>query len=311
MPLASADILGILPSLEVLPFFADEFQCRLTGEELPFQLKPYSSYGEISRCLLTRKLVGGIIPWEIFVADILALPGQRASWKIPLFLNPCPTELVLREPIYKAIYPSQGPTFAKLPPRLSIGIESQHSLTKLQLREWLGHWKGSQNTTLTFTMLPMETRMEALQNGSLDAIIARAPWGIHAESTGLGKRDPHFSPSKYNQRLVLVCQREFLENHPDLSDSFVRGLALARTQLKLPNAFSTAIESMAHSGKPIIRAEMLEKAADLYSFASLDHDVIPDIQQLVAELMLLGDLAILPSQVAAREQTARLLLTTY
>ncbi len=311
MPPAPADILGILPSLEVLPFFVEGFQCRPAGEEFPFQLKPFSSYGEISRCLLTRKLMGGIVPWEIFIADILALPGQRACWKIPIFLQACPTELVLREPIFKAFYPPQGAAPAKLPQRLSIGIESQHSLTKVQLREWLGHWKGSHNIDLTFTMLPMETRMEALQNGSVDAIIARSPWGIYAESAGLGKRDPRFSPGKHHQRLVLVYHREFLEQNPQLSQGPARAIAHARAQLKAPSAFSKAIESMAHSGKPVIRAEMLVKAADLHSFASLDDDIIPDIPRLVAELMLLGDLDILPSQVAASEQTARLLLATY
>jgi hypothetical protein len=308
MPQTSADYLGILPSLEVLPFFADEFQCRLAGKDFPFHLKTFSSYGEISRSLLTRKLMGGIIPWEIFIADILALPGQRACWKIPIFLQACPTELVLREPIYKAFYSPQGAAPAKLPQKLSIGIESQHSLTKVQLREWLANWKGTHSTTLSFTMLPMETRMEALQNGSVDAIIARSPWGIHAESSGLGRRDSRFNSSKYNQRLVLVCHREFLEANPHLSQKLSHGIALARTQLKSSTAFSKAIACMTDLGKPFIRARMLEKAADLHSFSSLDDDIIPDIKQLVSELMLLGDLSILPSQVAASEQTARLLL---
>ncbi len=311
MPSASVDILGILPSLEVLPFFADGFQCHLADDKFPFHLKPFSSYGEISRSLLTRKLMAGILPWEIFVADILALPGQRACWKIPIFLQACPTELVLREPIYKAFYPHREAALVKLPRQLSIGIESQHSVTKVQLRDWLGHWKGSHAIRLIFTMLPMETRMQALQNGLLDAIIARSPWGIHAESSGLGKRDPRFNPYQHHQRLVLVCHHEFLDKNPKLSHGIAHGIAQARTQLKKPSAFSKAIESMAHSGEPVIRAEMLERAADLHSFGSLGDDVIPDIQKLVAELMLLDDLAILPSQITAHEQTARLLLPTY
>jgi hypothetical protein len=150
--------------------------------------------------------------------------------------------------------------------------------------------------------------MEALQNGSVDAIIARSPWGIHAEASGLGRRDLRFNRSKYHQRLVLVCHREFLEKNPQLSQKLSLGIAHARTQLKTSSAFSKAIESMTDLGKPFIRPRMLEKAADLHSFSSLDDDVIPDIKQLVSELMLLGDLAILPSQVAASEQTARLLL---
>ena len=305
---SSAGFLGILPSLEVLPFFADEFQSGMGKGDFPFQLKPHSSYGEIARGLLTRRLMGGIIPWEIFVADILALPGQRASWKIPLFLQPCPTELVLREPIYKAFYPPQSSHPAKPPQHLSIGIENQHSLTKVQLREWLGYWKDGHSTKLTFTMLPMEARIEALHVGSVDGIIARSPWGIHAESTGLGKRDSKFSPRKTHQRLVLVCHRDFLVLHPQLCQGLPRSIACARDQLKHPATFSKAIESMAHCGKPVLPAEVLEKGAHLHSFASLGCDLVPDISTILAELMLLNELAILPSQVAATEQMARLLM---
>ena len=169
--------------------------------------------------------MGGIIPWEIFIADVLALPGQRACWKIPIFLDPCPTELVLRESVYKTFYPPQGGTPTRLPQRLIVGVESQNSLTKAQSREWLRHWKNGRTIELTFKMLPMDMMIHALKAEALDAIIAPSPWGIHAESTGLGKRDPRFSPGKFAQRLVMVCHREFLEQHPDLSQTLVQVIA--------------------------------------------------------------------------------------
>lgn len=308
MPNLPSELLGILPSLEVLPFFASDAPERSPGRDFPFQLKAYSSYGEISRSLLTRQLMGGIIPWEIFIANVLALPGQRACWKIPIFLDACPTELVLREPVYKTFYPSQTGSPAKLPQRLTVGIESQNSLTKGQSREWLGHWKNGASTELIFKMLPMDMMIHALKAEALDAIIAPSPWGIHAESTGLGKRDPRFSPGKFAQRLVMVCHREFLEHKPDLSQILAQGIAGARIQLKNPATFSQSIERMSQCGRPLVRREPLEKAATLHSFASLNKDVVPDIEKLVAELMALNEFAALPSQVAASEQTARLLL---
>jgi hypothetical protein len=308
MPNLPSELLGILPSLEVLPFFASDEPQPSTCGDFPFQLKAFSSYGEISRNLLTRKIMGGIIPWEIFIADVLALPGQRASWKIPIFLHACPTELVLRESLYKTFYPSQGGAPTKLPQRLTVGIESQNSLTKGQSREWLSHWKSGSSIELVFRMLPMDMMIHALQAEALDAIIAPSPWGIHAESTGLGKRDPRFSPGKFAQRLVMVCHREFLEQHPDLSQNLAQGLAGARTRLKDPATFSKSIQRMSRCGRPLVQGDFLEKAATLHSFSSLDQDEIPDLQKLVAELMALNDFSVLPSQVAASEQTARLLL---
>ena len=169
---ANAEFLGILPSLEVLPFFARDSDDPCGGPAFPFRLKAFSSYGEISRDMLTRKLMGGIIPWEIFISDVLALPGQRADWKVLLFLHACPTELVLREPIHKAFYPAQSNARTKLPTRLTIGVESQNSLTKAQSREWLNHWKNSRSIELTFRMLPMDLMIQALEAEALDAIIA-------------------------------------------------------------------------------------------------------------------------------------------
>lgn len=297
---AAAEPFGIVPSLEVLPLYATE--------DLPVLLRPYSSYGEISRNLLTRKLSGGIIPWEIFIADVLALPGQRACWKVLLFLHACPTELVLREAVYKTFYPLSGSHRGKLPARLTVGVESQNSLTKAQSREWLGHWQDGRDVQLDFRMLPMDLMIQALAAEALDAIIAPSPWGIHAETSGLGRRDPRFSPGKFAQQLVLVCHREFLEAHAGLPRSLSRGIATARVRLQDAAAFAQAISHMVKCGKSAAGAGSLEQAALLHSFTSLDRDVVPDLHKLVAELMSLEDFSILPAQVAAGEQTARLLL---
>ncbi|MEY4243572.1 MAG: hypothetical protein RLZZ245_1157 [Verrucomicrobiota bacterium] len=307
MPTPPPELLGILPSLEVLPFFACE-PSQPEAYDFPFQLKAHSSYGEISRSLLTRKLMGGIIPWEIFIADVLALPGQRACWKIPIFLDACPTELVLREPIYKSFYPPQGGSPARLPQRLTVGVESQNSLTKAQSREWLSHWNRAKSIEIAFKMLPIGMMIHALKAEALDAIIAPSPWGIHAESTGLGKRDLRFSPGKFAQRLVMVCHREFLEQYPELSQNLSRRIAGARTLLTHPAIFAKSIERLSQCGKPRVQCDFLERAADLHSFSSLNKDIIPDVPKLLAELMALNDFSVLPSQVAPSEQTARLLL---
>ena len=295
---------GILPSLEVLPFFADD---PGADAPVPFSLRAHSSYGEIIRNMLTRELAGGIIPWEIFVADVLALPGQRAAWKVPLFLHACPTELVLREPVFRAFYPAH-PAKPKLPPRLTVGVEGQNSLTKSQSRAWLGHWKNGSAVGLTFKMLPMDLMIQALKAEIIDAIIAPSPWGIHAESAGLGRRDPRFSPGTFAQRLVMVCHREFLDSVPDFSTRISAGISAARTRLRDDRGFDQAISRMLKCGKPNVRAGLLERAAAIHAFDTLDRDVVPDLAKLVAELMSLEEACVLPAQVSAGEQTARLLL---
>ncbi|MGL5018309.1 MAG: hypothetical protein ACRDBP_09265, partial [Luteolibacter sp.] len=66
MPSAATDNhLGLLPSLEVLPLFAGAGAGSGESWDRVFQMKVHSSYGEIARHLLTRKLAAGVIPWEI------------------------------------------------------------------------------------------------------------------------------------------------------------------------------------------------------------------------------------------------------
>jgi hypothetical protein len=90
--------IGILPSLEIVPFFEEKFQ-----EASHFGFVARSSYGSIARDMLTGTLDGGDLPWEIFTSDVLALPGQRTQWNVPFFPHACATELVLRAPIHKRL----------------------------------------------------------------------------------------------------------------------------------------------------------------------------------------------------------------
>jgi hypothetical protein len=302
---APTEYFGILPSLGVLPFLVED-----PANRLPFQLRSHASYGEISRSLLTRQSIGGILPWEIFVNDVLALSGQRACWKVVLFLDACPTELVLRDAVHKAFYPSQQVAKPKLPPRLTIGVESLHSLAKAQSRQWLDRWPNSHTAELIFKMLPLDLMLHAFEAEALDAIIAPSPWGFHAEFNGLGKRDPHFQPGKFAQHLVMACHRDFLELHPDLAQSMPPRLAMARQQLKYPTGLSDATSLLSKLGKLTMRSSMIEEAAALHSFHRSTRDTTPDIPRLIAELMSLEDLSVLPSQVIPDEQTARLLLPT-
>lgn len=307
-PDAAPGILGLLPSLEVLPLFADGPSGGTMDGKFPFRPRAFASYGEIARNLLTRKITGGILPWEIFVAEVLALPGQRNGWKVPIFLNPCPTEMVLRDKIYKAFYASGSGACRKLPARLRIGIESQSSLAKAQSRQWLSYWSGGSAVKVEFKMLPMDLMIHALQAEAIDAIIAPTPWGIHAEAAGLGKLDWRFVAGKFPQRLALVCQREFSDSRRDLSKILASGISHARHQLADPAAVARAGARMALSGKPSVHSGMYEEAASLHSFRTLNRDFVPDLGELVAELMCLDHFSVLPSQVAPNEQTAQLLL---
>ncbi|MEY4483240.1 MAG: hypothetical protein RL693_692 [Verrucomicrobiota bacterium] len=311
MAKTTTDFLGILPSLEVLPFFSVDLKQsdngKTSGAGLPFEMKAHSSYGDIARNMLTRKIMGGVIPWEIFISDVLALPGQRTCWQAPLFLQECPTELALRESVFRAFYPPASASRSKLPTKLTVGVESLNSLTKAQMQEWLRHWGDNESIELSFCMLPMDLLIKALQAETIDAMIAATPWGMYAETAGFGHVDTRFIPGKYAQKVVVLCHRDFVEANDDLANTLRKQIAAARMKLRDPVEFCDAASRMSGCGKPWLEAELLSLAAKRHSYSRMKKDIVPDVKILIEELASLGTHSVLPAHISPDEQVARLL----
>lgn len=310
MPHAATDNhLGLLPSLEVLPLFAAA--CDESGEswDSVFQMKEHSSYGEIARHLLTRKLAAGAIPWEIFVADVFALPGQRNQWTVSLLMDACPTELILRPSVHRIFYPAHPEGRVKLPARLIVGVQNQNSLTKAQFQEWLSAWKGSGDVEVVYKMLPMNLRIHALEAEAVDATIAPSPWGMYAESIGIGVCDTRFTPGRFAQQVAIVCHKEFFESHPGVAHRLTRMMSGARESLKQRGGMARAVGRMASIGKLELGIELFEKAAAFHGFDSLPPAIAPDVTELARAFARLAAQSALPPQVAAGEQMARLLVS--
>ncbi len=293
---------GFVPSLEILPFFAES-----CGSSFPFKPVAFSSYGRMARELLTSQLDAGILPWEIFIADILALPGERSNWSVDLFLQPCPTELVLRNHVHRHFHPAKTGSSGKLPARLVIGVESRNSLTRHQLHDWYARHNEGKLNDVTFKMLPMDLMIRGLTAEAIDGFIAPTPWGVLAQEQGTGKTVPQFKPGKYTQHMVLVRRR--ITTAPSFSlSSITTTLSTARSELENPACFHAACTRMAACGNPILEAESLQMAAQQYPCAEPTIDSEPTIESLTHALVQLKSFAVLPSQIAATETTARLLL---
>lgn len=295
---------GFVPSLEILPFFADS-----CGGNFPFVPVAFSSYGRMARELLTSQLDAGILPWEIFIADILALPGERRNWAVDLFLHACPTELVLRNHVHRHFHQTKTGSSGKLPARLVIGVESRNSLTRHQLHDWYARHNDSKLSDVTFKMLPMDLMIRGLTAEAIDGFIAPTPWGILAQEQGTGKAVPQFKSGKYTQNMVLVRRRIAATPGPSLH-GITTSLSEARSELATPACFHVACDRMAASGNPILETDLLEKATQLYPCVDPVIDSVPTIESLTQALVQLKSFAVLPSQIAANETTARLLVSS-
>ena len=295
--------LGVLPSLEVLPLFEEDL--RLAAGTA---FVPRSSYGCIARDMLTGMLDGGVLPWEIFIADVFARPGQRNCWKVPVFPHACPTELVLRPAVHKAFHSPARSVPGRIPKRLVIGVESQNSLTRKQLVEWLRTHGNPGSIELVFKFLPVDLMLQAMAAEVIDGFIAAAPWGAMAEETQVGILDRRFDPGKYAQQLVLACRGDSPFSEASATPLLSEEIAAARSRLADPARFQRAASQMAQGGKPHLPVESLERAARLYASRQTPHDSLADLPGVIEKLRHLEAFAALPAQIAATERTAELLL---
>jgi hypothetical protein len=295
--------IGILPSLEVLPFFDAAF---MEGVNLSYAA--HASYGSIAREMLVGNLAGGIMPWEIFVSDVFSLPGQRNQWAVAFFSKPGLLELVLQTKTHRNIRPEGGRgTQKKSSTKLQIGVESRNSLTCRHFMEWLEKAIPLPRPEVAFRFLPMDQRLQSLPADALDGFIARSPWGHVAEERDIGKRQEDFSQAAAGQPLVTVCRREVELCVRLCAETIPILLSEGRRRLSDPVYLESAAGRLDASGKPRIPFVFLAEAAKTQNIANWDDEMPADIEKITSELQALGRLGHLPAQIAANEQTARLL----
>ena len=258
--------------------------------------------------MLTGVLDGGILPWEIFTTDLLARPGQRTNWNILTFIHACPTELVLNPSVHRALHPSKSSTKRKPPSHLNIGVESRNSLTKNQVHEWLAGLPASPKLKITFKFLPIDLMPQAMAADAIDGFIAATPWGMVAEEKQLGILDHSFKPGTFAQKVVIACRRSEPARGLPAMTNRVREIQDARAHLADTARFRKAAEMLTLAGNPVIPVESLARAAHKHASTDAPRDLLPDLAILSEELRRLESFSILPAEIAANEQTARLLL---
>ena len=297
--------IGILPSLELLPFFDEDFM-----KEVGTSYTAYASYGSIARDMLTGNLVGGVLPWEIFASEVLALPGQRNQWTIAFFSKPSPAELVLQTLVSKAIHGEGGSSSRKLPSKLSIGIESRNSLTRHHFIKWLDTLNLKPKPEIIFKFLPLNQRLEGLPADALDGFIGRSPWGLVAEERNLGTLVKDFSKSTLDQLLVTVCRKNLPITRALSDPEALRKLSKAREKLLTRAHLKGAASRMDASGRPRIPFIFLAKAVIEHDLANSENDIAANEARITTELLHLQAVSLLPAQIAATGQTAKLLASS-
>ncbi len=271
--------IGFVPSLEAIPFVTE------MSENDAYRMVPCPSYGRIIRRLLEGRLMAGLLPFEIFLIEILSRPSLIERWCVPMVLPAAPIELVMRRRIMKNI--QQAEQGEQVPPvkTITIGVESRTSLTRHQFISWQQAHKAIQASKIVFKMLPMELMQKAMLAGTIDGFLAPTPWGLAAASIVECSLVGDFTPDKLAQELVFCCNRNMMEG-------LTNDLRMMPEKLRLRRYLCTndveardkAIAIMETLGRPVCNAEALSKSSELYSQNISNEEMIPDGQWLAKQI---------------------------
>ncbi len=277
----TGNAIGFVPSLEALPFLQWASSQGLRTKACP-------GYGTVHRRLLTGELDGGLVPWELAIADLVLMPGQQSAWRIPVVLKACPMELVLSHAAMKKVYPHRRRRAVAEPVSLKFGIEARHSFTRNQILAWQAHLDLGHLQPPTFKVLPMNLMLAGLAKGEIDGVLAPVPWGMQAENEGHGRIDREFTRGEFAQHLVLVCRESLMERRgPQLANA-ARDLRKLKGLLSPSYGLEEIAGRMGQMGPPHLDPAIIREAACRYPLDALADEFTPDEKWFDRELGVLA-----------------------
>jgi hypothetical protein len=303
MPGTAVISCGFVPSLEAMPLLGQDIHAGKGSGAWRFMAFP--SYGRILRNLLTGELAAGLVPWELFVTEVLARPGQKELWAVPLIVHACPTELVLSHRAKKMIFQPAAKKIPGAAPSLVFAIEARRSLTKLQIAAWLSKIAPEIIKRSQFKVLPMDLMLKGLEAGEVDGLVAPAPWGLLAQMQGSGDVETSFTQGEFSQEIVLVCSRRLMKANRSLFQMLPEAMSASRKELSVSSSFKATVAAMSRNGGPNLDLGLLERAAATHWATKAGPDFIPDASFLLKLLGHLDKFSLLQPSLGDVGQLAR------
>lgn len=303
------NVIGFVPTLEALPLVAE---LSLSSD---WKMVPCPSYGRVIRQMLAGQFSTGLLPFEVFLMEILSRPALLDRWCVPMVLPAAPVELVMSQRMMKQIQQGEAHRSGLSVQSLAIGIESRNSLTRHQFIAWQRTHPGLENAKPVFKMLPMELMHQAMIAESIDGFVVPTPWGIAAEGLSDGRLIDDFVSGKLGQQLVLCCHRNVVDTDSDRWLALTGKLAVQRDLLSNASERDAAIQAMHQLGRPHCDEDACVRSARLYFDTMTKNEFVPDeewlnkqierLARLIPAVARSNGLATLPRSLAMVRSTGR------
>jgi hypothetical protein len=252
---------------------------------------PNPSYGRVIRQMLAGQFCSGLVPFEVFLIEILSRPALIDRWCVPIVMAAAPVELVMSQRMMKQIQPADQCRSGSSIKSVVIGIESRNSLTRHQFIAWQRSHQSLATVKPVFKMLPMELMEKAMQAETIDGFLVPTPWGMALESGSEGRMVTEFKSGKLSQQLVLCCHRNVVEAAPEAWITLPERIGRQRRmQIECPPARDRAIKAMTAMGRPHCDESALVTAAERYLESMVKTDFIPEAAWLSKQIEKLARL---------------------
>ena len=294
-----SNLIGFVPTLEALPLVAE------LSSESDWRMEPCPSYGRVIRQMLAGQISTGLLPFEVFLIEILSRPALLDRWCVPMVLPAAPIELVMSQRMMKQIQQSHQHRATAPIHSMVIGIESRNSLTRHQFIAWQRAHPALEEAKPVFKMLPMELMQQAVIAESIDGFVVPTPWGIAAEAPSEGRLIGDFSSGKLAQQLVLCCHRNVVEAASETWDALPAKLAMRRRLLADPMERDAAIKIMHRLGRPHCDTDACARSGELNFLTMRKDEFIPNEEWLNKQIERLTRLIPAVTRATGLERLAR------
>jgi len=265
------------------------------------------AYSNIVHQLLNGTLQGGLVPFDLFAVNLLAQPQQYRRWAVLGVHVRCSWEFLAAHHAHRWLGKvSEGKRHASAMGEFRIAMAGCHPIVKRRIDRWMKKHHGD-DVQLSYHVLPVKLMRRAIESGAMDAVALPAPWGHAAQFDGLGMVEPTLEQNGWDLGMLLVVDRDAVENLPLFFKQMKAFVSHAADHTKKMSDVEIARHVLRRDLFGNVSEEIMLQAA---SAAAASQPIVFDVppEHLSSRLTLLTEFGILNTVASPAHEVAAAML---
>ena len=255
--------IGLLRLVDSAPVIVAQAAGLFRARGIDVQISIEPSWSNIADKLTYGVLDAAVMLPPLALAACAGLRGPKARLVVPMSLsqggNAIVTSAAAAAGLTMDRKTPRPPLRAWLrgqPARPKFAVVHAFSTHNLLLRYWLASGGADPDQDIETVVIPPESVVDALANGTIDGFCAGAPWGDVAERRGAGRTVIGTSAIwPFHPEKCLCVGEAWAEANPGLLQHLLRALLLAQSRCDLPAEAAGIAALLADPNGPGLPAE--------------------------------------------------------